>query len=124
MSNYRKFNFDFTFVCIINHKDRSVDRIRGTKNLYKILGVAKSRTFRVLWMLEEIGECYEHIPSKPRSNEIKKFNKAGKVPVLLDGEEILTASSAIISYLGNKQEKLSSQSGTLERPQQYALVCR
>ena len=42
--------------------------------MYKILGVAKSRTFRVLWMLEEIGECYEHIPSKPRSKEIKKLN--------------------------------------------------
>ena len=60
-------------------------------------------------MLEEIGERYEHIPSKPRSNEIRKINRTGKVPVLLDGEEILTDSSAIISYLGNKHEKLSFQ---------------
>ena len=124
MSNYRKFNFDFTFACIIHDKDRSIDRIRGTKNLYKILGVAKSRTFRVLWMLEEIGECYEHISSKPRSNEVKKLNKAGKVPVLLDGEEILTDSSAIISYLGNKHEKLSFPSGTIERARQDAMIFR
>lgn len=92
--------------------------------MYKILGIAKSRTFRVLWMLEEIDEGYEHIPSKPRSSEIKKFNRTGKVPVLLDGQEILTDSSAIISYLGNKHEKLSFPSGSIERAQQDAMVFR
>ena len=67
--------------------------------MYKIFGIAQSRTFRVLWMLEEIGERYEHIPAKPHSSEIIKFNISGKVPVLLDGDDVLTDSSAIISYL-------------------------
>jgi len=92
--------------------------------LYKILGIAQSRTFRVLWMLEEIGECYEHIPAKPKSSEIIKFNKTGKVPVLLDGDEVLTDSSAIVSYLGDKHKKLSFQSGSIERAYQDSMVFR
>ena len=94
------------------------------KSLYKILGIAQSRTFRVLWMLEEIGECYEHIPAKPKSSEIIKFNKTGKVPVLLDGDKVLTDSSAIVSYLGDKHKKLSFQSGSIERAYQDAMVFR
>ena len=92
--------------------------------MYKILGIAQSRTFRVLWMLEEIGECYEHIPAKPKSSEIIKFNKTGKVPVLLDGDEVLTDSSAIVSYLGDKHKKLSFQSGSIERAYQDSMVFR
>ncbi len=92
--------------------------------MYKILGIAQSRTFRVLWMLEEIGECYEHIPAKPKSSEIIKFNKIGKVPVLLDGDEVLTDSSAIVSYLGDKHKKLSFQSGSIERAYQDSMVFR
>ena len=92
--------------------------------MYKIFGIAQSRTFRVLWMLEEIGERYEHIPAKPHSSEIIKLNISGKVPVLLDGDDILTDSSAIISYLGDKHEKLSFQSGSIERACQDAMIFR
>ena len=92
--------------------------------MYKILGIAQSRTFRVLWMMEEIGELYEHIPAKPSSSEIIKFNRSGKVPVLLDGEEVLTDSSAIVSYLGDKHKKLSFQSGSIERAHQDAMIFR
>ncbi len=92
--------------------------------MYKLFGIAQSRTFRVLWMLEEIGESYEHIPAKPRSSEIIKFNRSGKVPVLLDGEKVLTDSSAIVSYLGDKHKKLSFQSGSIERAYQDAMVFR
>ena len=92
--------------------------------MYKVLGIAQSRTFRVLWMLEEIGECYEHISAKPGSNEIIKFNGSGKVPVLLDGKDVLTDSSAIVSYLGDKHKKLSFQSGSIERAYQDSMVFR
>ena len=86
--------------------------------MYKILGIAQSRTFCVLWMLEEIGECYENISAKPDSSEIIKFNGSGKVPVLLDGKDVLTDSSAIVSYLGDKHKKLSFQSGSIDRAYQ------
>ena len=92
--------------------------------MYKILGIAQSPTFRVLWMLEEIGECYEHISAKPGSSEIIKFNGSGKVPVLLDGKDVLTDSSAIVSYLGDKHKKLSFQSGSIERAYQDSMVFR
>ena len=92
--------------------------------MYKVLGIAQSRTFRVLWMLEEIGECYEHISAKPGSSEILKFNVSGKVPVLLDGKDVLTDSSAIVSYLGDKHKKLSFQSGSIERAYQDSMVFR
>ena len=92
--------------------------------MYKVLGIAQSRTFRVLWMLEEIGECYEHISAKPGSSEIIKFNGSGKVPVLLAGKDVLTDSSAIVSYLGDKHKKLSFQSGSIERAYQDSMVFR
>lgn len=92
--------------------------------MYKVLGIAQSRTFRVLWMLEELGECYEHISAKPGSSEIIKFNGSGKVPVLLDGKDVLTDSSAIVSYLGDKHKKLSFQSGSIERAYQDSMVFR
>ena len=92
--------------------------------MYKVLGIAQSRTFRVLWMLEEIGECYEHISAKPGSSEIIKFNGSGKVPVLLDGKDVLTDSSAIVSYLGDTHKKLSFQSGSIERAYQDSMVFR
>ena len=92
--------------------------------MYKVLGIAQSRAFRVLWMLEEIGECYEHISAKPGSSEIIKFNESGKVPVLLDGKDVLTDSSAIVSYLGDKHKKLSFQSGSIERAYQDSMVFR
>ena len=92
--------------------------------MYKVLGIAQSRAFRVLWMLEEIGECYEHISAKPGSSEIIKFNGSGKVPALLDGKDVLTDSSAIVSYLGDKHKKLSFQSGSIERAYQDSMVFR
>jgi glutathione S-transferase len=41
---------------------------------YKIIGGVKSRTMRVLWMLEEIGVAYEHVAAAPRSDEVTRFN--------------------------------------------------
>jgi len=92
--------------------------------LYKVFGIPQSRAFRVLWMLEEIKIKYQHIQLKPGSRDVKKINRSGKVPVLLDGEEILTDSSAIISYLGDKHEKLCFPRGSIDRARQDAMVFR
>ena len=57
--------------------------------MYKVIGFPKTRAFRVLWMLEELGLDYDVDPVKPRSEEAKAYNPSGKVPVLLvDGEAI------------------------------------
>lgn len=92
--------------------------------MYKVFGIPQSRAFRVIWMLEEIEIEYEHFSLKPGSQEVKNLNRSGKVPVLMDGEEILNDSSAIISYLGDKHEQLCFPRGSIERARQDAMVFR
>ena len=52
--------------------------------MYTVYGNVKSRTFRVLWMLEELGVPYTHVPAPPQSDEIRAVSALGKVPVLPD----------------------------------------
>lgn len=90
--------------------------------MYKVVGPAKSRAMRVLWMLEEIGAPYEHIPAAPRSDEAKTFNPTGKVPALVDGDNILTDSMAILTYLADKHGALTARAGTVARAKQDAMT--
>jgi glutathione S-transferase len=88
----------------------------------KLLGSARFRTFRCLWMLEELGIPYQHIPSLPQSVEVKKHNPLGKVPVLVEEDGfVLYESGAIVTYLGDRYtgpgtlSSLVPKSGTRER---------
>ena len=62
-----------------------------------------ARSFRVLWMLEEIGADYElkMLPFPPRvtAREFLKINPLGTVPAFFDGEVCMTESAAICQYL-------------------------
>lgn len=86
--------------------------------MLKLYGSHKSRTLRVLWALEEIGLDYEHQPAPPRSDEVLALNPSGKIPVLTDGDLILTDSTAILSYLADKHGLLTYPAGTPERARQ------
>ena len=90
--------------------------------MYTVIGPQKSRAMRVLWMLEELGEPYEHIPAPPRSEEAVRYNPSGKVPALLDGEAVLTDSMAIVTYLADKHGRLTAPAGTVARARQDALT--
>lgn len=90
--------------------------------MYKVIGKVQTRTLRVLWMLEEIGQPYELIPAYPRSDEVMALNPSGKVPVLVDGDATLLDSTAIITYLADKHGQLTYPAGTIERAQQDALT--
>ena len=90
--------------------------------MYKVFGTVNSRAFRVLWALEEIGAPYEFIPAGPRSDTVLALNPSGKVPVLQDGDDVLTDSTAIITYLADKHGKLTYPAGTIERAHQDALT--
>lgn len=92
--------------------------------MYRVIGNVASRTFRVLWTLEEIGEAYEHVNAGPRSDEVYAFNPLGKIPVLIDGETPVTDSTAIITYLADKHGKLTAPAGTLKRARQDAMTNR
>ena len=58
--------------------------------MYKAVGSRGSRVSRVLWMLEELGEAYEFVEVKLRSPQAYALNPSGKVPVLIDGEVVVT----------------------------------
>lgn len=90
--------------------------------MYKVIGATKSRAFRVLWALEELGQPYEHLPAAPRSADALAYNPSGKVPALVDGDDVLTDSVAIITYLADKHGALTAPAGTPERARQDAIT--
>ena len=69
----------------------------------KLLGGASFRSFRCLWMLEELAVPYQHVDAaSPQSKEVKGYNPLGKVPVLVEQDGfVLYESVAINTYLGD-----------------------
>lgn len=90
--------------------------------MYKVYGTVTSRASRVLWLLEEIGAPYELIKTAPRTPEIIAMNGSGKIPVMTDGDAILTDSTAMMTYLADKHGELTYPAGTIERAHQDALM--
>tara|TARA_R110002049_G_scaffold44333_5_gene130023 strand:+ start:75107 stop:75700 length:594 start_codon:yes stop_codon:yes gene_type:complete len=90
--------------------------------MYTVIGATKSRAFRVMWMLEEIGQPYDLNPAAARSDEAKKFNPSGKIPALVDGADVLTDSVAIMTYLADKHGQLTAPAGTPDRARQDAMT--
>ena len=90
--------------------------------MYKVIGKTQTRTFRVLWLLEEIGQPYEQVQALPRSPEIMALNPSGKVPVLVDDGETLLDSTAIMTYLADKHGQMTFAAGTIARAHQDALT--
>jgi len=90
--------------------------------MYRVIGISKSRAFRVLWMLEELGQDYEHVPANPQSDGVIPFNPAGKVPVLIDDGTPITDSTAILTYLADRHGDLTHPAGTLDRARQDSLT--
>lgn len=63
----------------------------------------QSRSFRILWLLEELGLDYQ-LTSYERHhglapNSLKQIHPLGKAPILIDGEKKLVESAVIIEYL-------------------------
>jgi glutathione S-transferase len=76
-------------------------------NTMKLYEFAPTRSIRVRWTLQELGVDFEAITvdllaGEHRSPAFLKINPAGKLPVLVDGEMILTESVAIVLYLAEK----------------------
>ena len=90
--------------------------------MYTVVGTTRSRAFRVMWMLEELGQDYKHVAANPASDEARQYNPLGKIPALVDGEDVLTDSVAIMTYLADKHGALTAPAGTPERARQDALT--
>ena len=67
---------------------------------------AAARSFRPLWMLEELGLPYElkMLPFPPRvfAKEYLAINPLGTIPFMIDGDTKMTESSGICHYLGTR----------------------
>lgn len=80
----------------------------------KLIGMAKSRAFRALWMLEEIGIPYQYINAQPQTEEVKRHNPLGKIPILVEEDGfVLYESGAILTYLGDKYRMHDARSNNL-----------
>lgn len=91
--------------------------------MYTLVGSVKSRAFRVLWMLEELGVEYKVEGVGPRTPEVLALNPSGKLPVLKDDDDIVIDSTAIIQYLADKHSKFTFAAGTIERAHQDSFTC-
>ena len=90
--------------------------------MYQVIGIGQSRARRVLWMLEELGQPYEHIGLTPHSDGVTTLNPAGKVPILVEDGTPITDSTAILTYLADKHGALTHPAGTLDRARQDSLT--
>lgn len=75
--------------------------------MIKLYGTPPTRVLRVIWLLNELGLEYEMHPVDPLKGEARRenflaLNPAAKVPVLVDGDLVLTESAAIQLYLAEK----------------------
>jgi glutathione S-transferase len=73
----------------------------------KIYGIPRSRAFRTLWMVKELGLDYENVPidmgkAETRTPEYLRINPNGHIPAVDDNGFILWESMAINLYLAKK----------------------
>jgi glutathione S-transferase len=73
----------------------------------KLYEFAPTRSIRVRWTLQELGVPFEGITvnllaGDHRRPEFLEINPAGKIPVLVDGDLVLSESVAIVLYLAEK----------------------
>ncbi len=66
-----------------------------------------TRSIRVRWVLQELGVEFESVTVNPmkgehQAPEFLAVNPAGKLPALVDGDEVMTESVAIALYLAEK----------------------
>ena len=96
--------------------------------MMKLYGFGPTRSLRALWGLKELGLECEFIPVNLQAGEHRRpeflaLNPAGKVPVLVDGDLVLTESAAIVLYLAEKYPEKKLMPTPLEqRAQVYRWV--
>jgi glutathione S-transferase len=76
----------------------------------KLYEFAFTRSIRARWMLQELGVDFEPVSvnlfaGEGLRPEFLRLNPAAKIPVLVDGDLVLTESAAIVLYLAEKYRK-------------------
>jgi glutathione S-transferase len=95
----------------------------------KLYGYRNGRTLRALWALEEIGAAYEYVEvalfrGEARAPWFLELNPAGKVPVLVDGDHVVSESAAICLHLAERypEAALLPAPGTVDRTDCYKWI--
>jgi glutathione S-transferase len=94
----------------------------------KLYGTPPTRAIRAMWLLNELDLDYELVPIDILAGEHLKpeflaINPAGKLPVLIDGDMLLTESAAIQLYLAEKYpDKRLIPEDLSERGQMYRWI--
>jgi glutathione S-transferase len=73
----------------------------------KLYEFGPTRSLRARWALQELGVDFESVKVNIMKGELgtpefRRLNPAAKLPVLVDGDFVLTESAAIVLYLGEK----------------------
>lgn len=71
--------------------------------------LAYSRSFRILWALEELEltyvlENYARMPDMSAPRKLRDIHPLGKAPILEDGTHVLAESAVILDYLQSKYD--------------------
>jgi len=79
--------------------------------MLRIYGIARTRAFRMLWIANELGLDYEHVPVEigpagARKPEYLAINPNGRLPAIDDDGFVLWESLAITLYLAKKHGRL------------------
>jgi glutathione S-transferase len=91
----------------------------------KLYGTPPTRALRALWLINELGlECeiisVDMSKGQHLQAEFLALNPAGKVPVLVDGDMVLTESVAMTLYLAEKcPDKGLIPDNLIDRAQMY-----
>jgi glutathione S-transferase len=93
-----------------------------------IYGTPKTRALRAVWTAEEAGVDYDYrhvdlMKGEARTREFLKLNLAGKVPVLIDEDLILTESAAICNYIARSRPNTALVPEDLTRLARFEQWC-
>src|ERR1700692_3569456 len=85
----------------------------------RIYGIARTRAFRALWMADELGLDYRHLPIEiggdgARAPGFLALTPKRRLPVVVDDGFVLSESLAITLYLAKKHASGTLYPGTLE----------
>lgn len=83
-----------------------------------LIGTMRSRAMRVAWMLEELGLDYQHRPLPPQDAEVRALNPSGKIPVLVEDGLAVRDSTAILTWLADRNGILTHPAGSAARARQ------
>ncbi|MGJ8758523.1 glutathione S-transferase [Acinetobacter sp. HC8-3S] len=70
-----------------------------------------SRSFRILWALEELGiddyqvELYQRTSSYAAPEDLKQIHPLGKAPILVDDDDVIVESAVILDYLQQRYDQ-------------------